>query len=207
MTGRPSVAPALTLLALALACATAVGADRAAQATVIYRCVAADGAVTVQNTTKCPKGARSQRRVIDPPRLVPTPVLPVAVSALAPVTPVPASLRPAPPAATPSPAPAPALFACSTRDEQHYFGDESEPTRCAPMSAVGLDGSSPVDAAACESVRDTCTAVPEAERCAAWDERRRVAESALQFEPEKFDAAREELERVRAATAATVCAH
>lgn len=206
MSIRLRLAAAISLLVTLAAVAQPSSGPKPGPAMVIYRCVAPDGSVTVQNATRCPKGAMSQRRVIDTPRRVSAPPAPAVLPAVVPVKAI-VQAAPAPaPATVAALRSAPELYACATRDDAKYFGDVAEPTRCAPMTAVSLDRSSPVDAAACESVRDTCTPVPEAERCAAWDERRRVAESASQFQPQQFDAAREELERVRVATEGTVCA-
>ncbi|WP_133478431.1 DUF4124 domain-containing protein [Cognatilysobacter segetis] len=173
--------------------------------------------MTLQNGTKCPKGTRQARRVVATPAVVapvapraptlapaPTPVAPVAGPALVPVPP---SAAAGEPASVTARLPPPMLYACLTADAQRYYSEDAESTRCAPVDAVGLDGRSPAPAQACEVVRDRCTEVAEAERCAAWAERRRVAEQALTFAPEKFDAARDELARVDAAIAGTACAH
>ena len=193
------------LLALALAAALPASAG---PAVVIYRCVAADGAVTLQNGTPCAKGLRQQRRVVATPA-------PVAPSPPA-VTPVVALPAPAvdnapspPPTAAPGDGPLkppPMLYVCLSDSAERYYADAAESTRCAPLEAVGLDGRSPAPAQACETVRDRCDEVPDAERCAAWAERRRVAEQALTFAPENFDAARAELARVDEALAGTTCA-
>jgi len=63
---RPAAGVLLAVLALAPCPASA--------RTVIYRCVAADGAVTLQNDAKCPKGSRQHKRVM------PTPTAPAAPS-------------------------------------------------------------------------------------------------------------------------------
>lgn len=195
------------LLALAV-----LAAPVAAAPVVIYRCVAADGTVTLQNATKCPKGAHEQKRVVEAPRAAPVRAVAPAPSP-APVVEVPAtsaSTAAAAPAAavdaTPTRLPPPPIHACLTSDAQRYYSDEPTASRCAPLSAVGLDGRSATDAQACEVVQDRCEPVPEAERCAAWAERRTVAERALQFAPEQVDQARAELARIEAATTRTACA-
>jgi hypothetical protein len=212
----------LFLLALAGGMPAAAG-----PALVIYRCVAADGAVTLQNGTKCAKGMHEQKRIVDTPSRAPLPT-PARIPAPAPVAPstgavaatsspaatAPAMPTPGAPAVasatstdTPqAPPTAPMLYACLTRDAQRYFSDAAESSRCAPLQAVGLDGRSAGAGDACEVVQDRCEPVPEAERCAAWAERRRAAEQALTFVPEQVDAARAELDRVDEAIRGTPCA-
>ena len=199
-----STRPALLALALVLAWPATAG-----PALVIYRCVAADGAVTLQNGAQCPRGMRQQRRVVDTPASTPPAPRPAPPAARADAASATAAAPPAVPTASPMPVPrlpAPMLYACLAADARRYYADEGESARCVPVEAVGLDGRSPAPADACEVVRDRCAAVAEAERCAAWAERRRVAEQALTFAPEAFDAARAELARVEKATAGTVCA-
>ena len=193
------------LAALALLLGIAPSADTAPQV-VVYRCVAADGAVTLQNDRRCAKGMRQERRVLDVPTTRATPAAPdlpkpapapaaMAVPATAPVVEVP-------------PAPAPMLFACRTWEGQRYFGDAEQPApRCAPLETVGLDGRSTGVAEACEVVADTCEPVPEATRCEAWGERLRAAENAERFgEAVSAVASGSDATRIRAALAGTVCA-
>lgn len=224
--------------ALLLSLLLAAGPVASAPGVVIYRCVAADGAVLIQNGTKCPKGMREQKRVVATPAPSPVRVLPAItgpVPAIAaspdargvtsPVAPVPGvdaittskgseapstadagdAAAGAPAAPTPL-APAPPLYACLTADAQRYYADTEHSTRCAPVAVVGLAGTGPAAAAdACEVVEDRCEPVPDDERCAVWTERRRTAERAQVFEPEQADEARDELARIDAATAGTVC--
>ena len=189
--------------------------------TVIYRCVAADGAVTLQNDAKCPKGAKQQKRVLP----VPTPAPAPPITAAPPARPMPvveipqattagpgpagtpASARPEPDAttlATP-PRPAPPLYVCLTSSAERYYSASAESSRCAPVATRGLDGG-PGAAEACEMVQDRCEPVPEAERCTAWADWRRTSEQASIFDPERADAARADLARVDAAVAGSVCA-
>jgi hypothetical protein len=211
----------LLLLALAGALPASAGPSL-----VIYRCVAADGAVTLQNGSKCPKGAHQQKRVVETPAPAPM-ATPARVATPAPIAAVPTPAAPArgatpdaaavsggtaTPAADANPAaptprlPPPMLYACLTADAQRYFSDTAESSRCAPLEAVGLDGRSAGAGEACEVVQDRCEPVAEAERCAAWAERRRVAEQAMTFVPEQLDTARTEIARVDAATEGTACA-
>lgn len=213
MTGAPRGLRALQVTtALAAALWLAAPVPRvAAQDVVIYRCVAADGSVTLQNGRRCPKGMREQRRVLEAPR---PPAPPAASAAPRPAGPAPAPEAPAPVPATPAaplvelaPAPAPPLHACRTWDGERYYGDSAEPApRCAPLRTTALDGRGATAAQACEMRLDTCEPVAEAARCEAWAERARRAEAALAFASGDVGAARAELERVRSAIAGTVCA-
>jgi hypothetical protein len=202
VTARRLAGPAACALLGALLAPAAAAAD-----IVVYRCTAADGAVTLQNARRCPKGMREERRVLEvatsraPPAVAP----PAAEPAPAPVD---AAAEPATDS-TPRIAigPAPPLFACRTWDGQRYYGDDAQPAaRCAPLQAVGLDRRSATAAQACEMVRDTCEAVPEAARCEAWGERLRTAEGLERFgDADAAAAARSEAARVRTVLAATVC--
>lgn len=199
---------------LGVALALAMGAGAAAPGVVIWRCVARDGAITIQNDARCPKGTQAQKRVMERP----APPAPAPIATPAPAAPVPAtaaSPAPAPPAVAASPAeaapadapkPAPPIYACLTPDAQRYYADAETSSRCAPLAVVGLaGGDAGTVAQACQVVEDRCEAVAEDARCAAWTERRQQAEQARMFRPEAFDAANAELERVQAATAGTVC--
>lgn len=173
---------------------------------VIYRCTAADGSVTLQNGIPCAKGSRSERRVIE---ALAAPVAKVAPAIERPplvAIPAPATASPTVPAAGVIPQrPAPPIFACATTDSRTYFADSAESSHCAPLETLGLDGQARTDANACEVTTDACTPVAEDARCAAWAERRRVAEAAERFSPEQVDEARAELARIAAATAGSVC--
>jgi hypothetical protein len=225
---RISLAPAL-LAALAVPCVLA------APEVVVYRCVAADGAVTIQNDRRCPKGTQQQRRVVETPtsRAPPAaPATPAPVAAPAPIAPMSdapgtatsadaartgANARTAAPTtrtgrdATPTieigRAGAPPVFACRTWDGTRYYGDSEQPApRCAPLQAVGLDGRSATAAQACELRADSCEPVLASARCEAWAERLRAAEAAIEFPTGDIEAARAELDRVRTTIAGTVCA-
>ncbi|GAB1594779.1 hypothetical protein [Lysobacter claricitrinus] len=203
---------------LALALASLVGSAVGAPTVVIYRCVGADGQVTIQNGAKCPKGSHEQKRVVETPTS--TPARAVVAPPPAPVTPVvPVAPQPVvdatnatvasstPPAAAPAAAlPAPAIYVCLTPDAQRYYSEAEASSRCAPLNTVGLDGYSATNADSCEMVEDHCEAVPDAGRCAAWAERRQRAVQALTFSPEEIDQARAELAHVDAMIAKTTCA-
>lgn len=176
---------------------------------VVYRCVAADGAVTLQNDRRCPKGSREQRRVLEAPaaRVAP-PARPAAASmsgpAPAPVVALP--VDPTPVVEVPRSAP-PALFACRTWEGTRYFGDAQQPAaRCAPLATVGLDGRESAAVQACEVVADTCDPVPETARCEAWAERLRAAEDAARFgDATAAPAGEAEARRIRELLAGSTC--
>ncbi|MGE8234596.1 MAG: DUF4124 domain-containing protein [Stenotrophomonas sp.] len=155
---------------------------------VFYRCTDASGALTVQNMP-CPKGMQTQSRKVmqavetppPPPPLAvpPPPALPQLMAA-----PVVAPPEPAKPVVVaPPPVPLPDLFQCRTREGQTYFSESSEPpSRCVAMQVTGLDGNPNTGAGeACEVMRDTCTAIDPAQRCATWQQWVNEAESAWRF--------------------------
>lgn len=198
---------AAALAAGLLAIASSAGAH--AQGTVvIYRCTDAAGAVTLQNGTPCPKGAKQEvRRMTAPPPGPPPPafVPPAPTPAAAPAAPAPVTATPAaaPLARTP---PAP-LFMCRKWNGDAYFGDTAEPpAECVPLEVRGIDGSQTLAAGqACEMRRDDCTAVPADQLCTAWKRRVDEAEFRAKFAPR--DATRQaEFARVRDAWQATTCA-
>lgn len=190
----------VALLALAVA-RTGTAGD-----VVVYRCVAADGAVTLQNDRRCPKGSREQRRVLETPAAprVAAPA-PAPTPAATPVAAVPLDATPV--VEIPRAAP-PALFACRTWEGTRYFGDAAQPAaRCAPLATVGLDGSDTVAAQACEVVADTCEPVAESARCEAWAERLRVADDAARFgDAGAAPAGEAEARRIRDLLAGSTCA-
>lgn len=210
--------PALVLAACALS------APLAAQDTVvIYRCTAADGSVTVQNDEPCPRGSRGQRRVLETTPPPSRPYVPPPRPAAQPATATPPTLLPmpsGPPAADTAPLvevesdieperrPPPPLFACTTWEREDYLTDSEVPAeRCAAMRTTGLDGSAAGGAgAACMVVVDACQPVPQAERCARWQDLLRASEATVQLgRADDPAAARAELERVRAIVERNLC--
>lgn len=159
----------LTLLLCGLLLA---GSARAGE-TVIYRCTAADGSLSLQSMP-CVAGQKSEIRRLSADYA--PPVLPLPPAAV----PVPAAE--AAPAAVPAPAagqvaaepPArlalPILHHCQPRSGAAYYTDRLEETvRCVPMRVTGLDGNPDTGAGqACEVQRDRCQNVPEADACSAW---------------------------------------
>ena len=152
----------------------------------IYRCTDAQGALLIQNDMPCPAGHRQETQVVDVPPPLPAHVpraerMPeVVAKEEAAVQARIAKLVPAP---IPEDArtPPPGLFRCTTWENTTFLTqDETPAERCAPIRIVGLDGRArPGVGSACETRRDVCEAVPEAELCDAW--RRRVDEAEFRW--------------------------
>ena len=188
-------------------------APAAAQDIAIYRCTAADGALTVQNQP-CPKGMRQEKKMMQTPRAQPLPAAlaaPVAVPAPAPA--------PAAPVEQPPPAPAPAppledkpaqppLYDCKRRDQTRYLTEDLETARyCVPLEVTGLDGNPRTGAGeACEVINDTCTPVADDQLCAAWQQQVQEAENHWRFATPEHAAERQQAyARVRERVAASRC--
>ena len=189
-----------------------LAAPTAAQDIAIYRCTAADGALTVQNQP-CPKGMRQEKKLMQTPRAQP---LPPALSAPAPAPPpAPAAATPQeepPPGAPPvevedKPAPPP-LYDCKRRDETHYLTEDLQSARyCVPMQVTGLDGNPRTGAGeACEVINDSCAPVPDDQLCAAWHRQVEEAENHWRFATTEHVAEREQAyARMREQVAASRC--
>jgi hypothetical protein len=165
----------------------------------IYRCVDANGAVTLQNDVPCPQGSTQTVRKVGAVPTLPAPK-PAPIAASAPKSkpepqPVP---QPAPQAAPLTRTPPPALFQCRTWDDRDYLGDTGEPPAgCVPLATVGIDGSSTLAAGqACEMRRDTCIPVAAEQLCAAWKKRVDEAEFRWKFGGSRDDARKAEFDRV-----------
>ena len=201
-----------TLLVSVLACAATPTA--AQDQVTIYRCTDATGALTLQNDEPCPAGHRQETLVIDVPPPLPSyesreERMPDVVAAeQARLEAVIAEVVPEPVAPEDRKAP-PALFQCTTWENNTFLTEAEEPQeRCAPIRVVGLDGRpSQGLGSACQTTRDTCEAIPEAQLCQAW--RRRVDEAEFRW---KFagaltdDPKRIEYELLAAALANSTCA-
>ena len=202
--------------AVAVACALlllAANAIPARTGVVIYRCTDANGAVTVQNDTPCPKGSKQTRRVLDTPSPSAMPAY-VEAPAVAPdpVVPVPA---PEPVAAPPAPTipdderlPPPPIFECTTFDNDHYLSDDGTPSeRCVGLEITGIgDGAAPGVGAACQKTMDTCQRVPDGAACDAWKRREREARATLMFgKAEDKDKNQAEYERVQRVVIESTC--
>lgn len=173
-----------------------------AQDVIIYRCTDAAGGLAIQNLP-CPKGTRQQMKRIAAPQAAPAYLPPAAVAAAPAPAPAPsppaAAAPPVPDAAAPR-LPPPALFECTTRDNDRYLSeDEQAATRCLPLRTTGLDGNPQGGAGqACEVVSDRCARVPDGAACDAWSRRLREAESHWRFAlPEHAEQRRQEYERLR----------
>lgn len=201
-----------------------------AQDVVIYRCTDANGALTIQNGTPCPKGSKQERRVMEaapslsaPPNTSPPTVPPAA--APQPLV-IPPALRspprvPPPPAPEPPPAepdvaiadsdrlPPPWLFECRTYNDDSYLSEngESKP-RCVTLTTTGLGGmiESNINTSACEMKMDQCQRVPDGALCDAWRRRLRDAQSALRFGVSEDQAkATAEVQRLTRVVRETTC--
>jgi hypothetical protein len=200
MRRRPS--PARTAAVFALLLLGGSASIAAAQnEIVIYRCVDAAGAVTLQNDVPCPKGRQQTVR-----RVAPLPVRASPPTVVVPPAPAPAT-PPAPPAPTVADVASPAvrsapppLFRCRTWDDRDYLGDSGEPpATCVPLQTVGIDGSVSLAAgSACEMRRDVCEPVSAEQLCTAWKKRVDEAEFRWKFGGGRDDARKAEFERVAA---------
>ena len=106
-------------------------------------------------------------------------------------------------------APLPPIFRCESTERGTYLHElEPAPPICLLMSVTGLGGgNTPVNAAGCEVVRDTCEAVSEPQRCASWQQRFRDARGRERFATaDNHAAATAERERLHAVLAASDCA-
>lgn len=186
----------LVLLGCSLAW-PAAGAATPAE-TVIHRCTAADGAVSLQSMP-CPAGSQSQVRRLSAD-YAPPPV-PAYVS------PTPAIA--APPAASQAPAAPsplqvesstavpqrrlPLLHQCQPRQGAAYYTDDlARSVRCLPLRVTGLDGNPATGAGqACEVQRDACQPVAEEATCQAWSDYLAQSREAFANAPSRSSSARD----------------
>ena len=155
-----------------------------AQVTV-YRCIGADGDVSLRDTP-CPKGERQEARTMVRPTDAP-PSTPVPASAPGPGGSASGAEKPPRIVVVREPAPAP-MYECTTPDNTTYTSDSPEGNpRWVPMWTFGW----PV--AAGTWVRDTCRAMPQAETCARLRDRRAEIERRF-FNAMPSERARLELE-------------
>lgn len=186
---------------------------------VIYRCTDANGAVSIQNDTPCPKGSKQTRRVLDtpspsasPPAYVETPEItpdPVPEPEPAPAPqPQPVAAKPASTIPDNERLPPPPIFECTTFDNDHYLSDDGTPSeRCVGLEITGIgDGSAPGVGAACQKQTDTCQRVPDGGACDAWKRREREARASLMFgRAEDKDKNQAEYERVQRVVTESTC--
>jgi hypothetical protein len=203
-------APAVVLLGLAAA------QPLSAQSVVIYRCTDANGALTIQNGTPCPKGSKQERRVMEAAPASPTPPFVAPMPALKPAAPV-APARAPEPAPPPMPdrtiadsdrLPPPWLYECRTFDDDSYLTENGNPPpRCVTLTTTALGGMiESTNTSACEMKTDRCQRVPDGALCEAWRKRLREAESALRFGvTENRERDQAEVERMTLITSESTC--
>lgn len=202
----------LFLVTLVLAPALAASAAHAKGSVVIYRCTDANGALTVQNDTPCPKSSKQEKRVIQAaqsmPAYRPPPLPKVAKSAAAPAA-IPEILKnDGPVIADADRLPPPALYQCNTYDNDSYLSEIAEPPpRCVRLQTTGLDGSTDNGAGvACQMVTDQCQRVADGAVCDSWKQRLRETEASWKFaRAEDIDANQVEYERVRKIVRESTC--
>lgn len=190
--------PAAVSLCFVLSCSAP--AAFAQNGVVIYRCTDANGALTIQNDTPCPKGSKQERRVVEAvpvssaPPFVPPPTAPRPVehASPAPVPPLTPAAPASPPPVAPEPRsviadsdrlPPPWLYECHTYNDDTYFSESGAPApRCVTLNTPGLSGViESNNVSACEMKTDQCQRVPDGALCDGWRRRLREAESALRF--------------------------
>lgn len=175
----------------------------------IYRCIDPSGAVTLQNDVPCPKSSQQSVRKV---AVLPTMPAPAAAPPAPAVKPSPAAVA-APPPVAPAAAPVvrsapPALFQCRSWDDRDYLGDTAEPpATCAPVQAMGIDGTTESAAGtSCEMRRDACTAVPAEKLCAVWKKRVDEAEFRWKFGGGRDDDRKVEFDRLAKVYRESACA-
>ena len=212
----------IRLALMSVACCGALLAWPRAEATVIYRCTDAKGALTIQNNVPCPKGSRQNRRVMETPPAAESPFVPVVapptVAEPPPPPPPPPPAAPARPSLTdelgPSTVadadrlPPPVLYECRTYDDDRYLSENGNPApRCATLATTALGGyGESGSGAACEMKTDSCQRVADGALCEAWRRRLREAESSLRFGASQDQVqARAEFERIGRAVRDSTC--
>ena len=187
---RRAIAFAILVAAASTAAPTAPRPAHAQSATppqvTVYRCIGADGGVSLRDTP-CPKGVRQEERTMVRPTDAP-PSAPAQASATVAGNDAIAADKPAPRiVVVREPVPAP-MYECTTPDNTTYTSDSPEGNpRWMPMWTFGW----PV--AGGTWVRDTCRAMPRAETCARLRDRRAEIERRF-FNAMPSERARIELE-------------
>src|SRR5687768_3918033 len=151
-TSRVDVARPWWKSALVLLCFAGAVQTASAQSVVIYRCTDANGALTIQNGTPCPKGSKQERRVMEAAPTAPMP--PFVASPMpapkpaAPTVRAPARTVAPPPEAAPETViadadrlPPPWLYECRTFNDDSYLTENGNPPRrCVTLNTTGLSG-------------------------------------------------------------------
>lgn len=103
--------------------------------------------------------------------------------------------------------PLPEIYACQGRDGGGYLHErEPAPPHCELMTVTGLGGNTPLNAAGCEVIRDTCEPIADAQRCNSWQQRFRDARGRERFAtPTNAALAAAERERLQAILASSEC--
>lgn len=180
----------MRILILTLLCLLICRAAQA-QEVVFYKCTDANGNISMQNDKPCAAGMKQEIRRVGEVKTVPVPTQAPKPTAQPEAPPQygefvqvgnPRIKRAPAPEAAQLPLP-PALYQCSTWQGDTYYGETAEPApRCAPLQVLGIDGSPALaQGSACEVKQDQCTAVPEAQLCAAWYRRLDEAEFKLRY--------------------------
>ncbi|WP_129588325.1 hypothetical protein [Solilutibacter silvestris] len=197
-TSASAIAICVSLIVAATAIAGQPAAKRKAKtvandpnSTVIYRCTAADGMLSIQSVP-CPHGQHQERSVIarpiDPVTPLPTSIAttsdPAASTAAAAPT-QPAAAAPSP-AVDDTPLPPPPLYRCHTPSGGSYVNDtDSPPERCREVPLVNISGSQNVPEhdgrMQCEMEHDRCERIADQELCATWQQRLREAKAMLEL--------------------------
>ncbi|MET4571713.1 hypothetical protein ABIA68_000540 [Stenotrophomonas rhizophila] len=108
----------------------------------------------------------------------------------------------------PAKPPLPEIYQCQGQDGGRYLHElEPAPPTCVLLSITALGGNTPVNAASCEVVRDTCEPLAEDQRCNAWQQRFRDARGRERFaSPGTAAAAAAERERLQGVLSESNCA-
>lgn len=178
---------ALIALAGLLVAAFAAAQDNS----IIYRCTAADGQVTVQNGVPCAAGSRQEIRRVEALPTRPPPSSALVIAEEPAYVPPPASdfVQVAAPrdAAILSPdrprlpdaariadadrLPPPPIFQCETWNNDSYVSEDPAPKpRCVRLDTGGVG-------AACENRYDVCARIGDKAACDGWKRRQREVES------------------------------
>lgn len=215
----------LPLLFLALA-ANACAQESAPASNVLYRCTDAKGNLTIQNAP-CPAGMREQKQTVGalktaplpgaqpfvpnstpPPNFHPdaqpdatakNPQDSAAADATAPNTTAAGNCDGTPRADNAPRLPPPALFQCTTYDNDGYISeDPMPPPRRVPLQTTGLNGDPRLgQGQAWEVKHDSCARVPDGKLCDAWRKRLGETEVAWRYgKPENVAKNKVEYQRV-----------
>lgn len=160
-----------------------------AQPVTVYRCVGAEGAVSLQDRP-CPPQAQQQRRdLFAPAGAASEPQAPAAEPAA----------QPEPALPTPPPPPPPPLWACENWKHERYLSETGVPIQhCVPVGALRPEialGPNPVPG--CEWVADQCRRLDGEAACRRWRQRRGEVRDELRIAfSDRAPALRDDLARI-----------